>query len=60
MVLKVRGRLIPSWGLRAHSADAPPSSPVETDQPIADLELIPYGCARLRLTEFPIVLQEEE
>ena len=55
VVLRVKGRLIPEWHLAANSAADPPSSPVLSHQPEELLELIPYGCTRLRITEFPVV-----
>ncbi|HQH71698.1 MAG TPA: hypothetical protein PK360_06415, partial [bacterium] len=55
VVLKIKGRLLPEWTLVDNSADAPPQSPVVSDQPLADLELIPYGSTRLRITEFPVL-----
>jgi hypothetical protein len=36
----------------ANAADVP-VSPAKSDEPEVDLELAPYGCARLRLSEFP-------
>ncbi len=53
VVLKARGMLIPGWTMDANSAGIPPVSPVApTGDPVV-IELIPYGCARLRITEFP-------
>jgi hypothetical protein len=56
VILKVNGRLLPQWGMdKAYPANAadPPASPVVVTGPIIELELIPYGCARLRISEFP-------
>jgi uncharacterized protein len=55
VVLKVKGKQLPGWQLKNNSADDPPPSPVASDQPLTDLELIPYGCTRLRVTEFPVL-----
>lgn len=57
VVLKVKGRVLPDWVLKDNSADVPPKSPLVSDQPLTDLELIPYGCARLRITEFPVLVK---
>lgn len=51
----VKGCLLPDWGLERDAAAAPPQSPVRSDQPLTDLELIPYGCTNLRVTEFPVL-----
>jgi hypothetical protein len=55
VVLKVTGKAIPGWDIVDNSAGETPVSPVVSDQPIADLELIPYGSTRLRITEFPVI-----
>ncbi|MGC9329538.1 MAG: beta-L-arabinofuranosidase domain-containing protein, partial [Candidatus Hinthialibacter sp.] len=55
LVLKVKGRMLPEWTMKNNSADAPPQSPVVSEQPLAELELIPYGSTRLRITEFPVL-----
>ncbi|MCE9555946.1 MAG: glycoside hydrolase family 127 protein, partial [Planctomycetes bacterium] len=51
----VQGKLLPAWKLERDAAAEPPQSPVESDQPLIELTLIPYGCARLRITEFPVL-----
>jgi hypothetical protein len=56
VVLKVKGRLMPEWGMdKTYTANAadPPKSPAVSNRPEVDLELIPYGCTRLRISEFP-------
>jgi hypothetical protein len=44
---------VPSWTLVDNSAGPVPESPVTIDTPVEPIELIPYGCARLRITELP-------
>jgi hypothetical protein len=58
VVLKVKGRLTPSWQLVRNSAGETPASPVTSDQSDSALELIPYGSTRLRVTEFPVIAIE--
>lgn len=55
VVLKVQGILIPGWGLKNNSAAVPPLSPVTIDGEPVELELVPYGSAKLRITEFPVI-----
>jgi len=55
IVLKVKARRVPEWGMNGANAGAVPSSPVHTDSPETSVELIPYGCSRLRIAEFPTV-----
>ncbi len=55
VVITARGIKIPEWILKNNSADIPPMSPVK---PLGDPEiitLVPYGCAKLRITEFPVM-----
>ncbi len=51
--VRLRGRFIPQWTLADNSAAPPPPSPVTTNQTPRPMTLVPYGCARLRVCEFP-------
>lgn len=51
----VKGRILDGWVLEHNAAGTPPQSPVSSDAPLKQLELIPYGCTMLRVTEFPVL-----
>ena len=55
IVAKVKGKRVPWWTLERNAAGRTPNSPVESDQPLEDLTLVPYGSAPLRVTEFPVL-----
>ncbi|HBB91554.1 MAG TPA: hypothetical protein DC042_07495 [Bacteroidales bacterium] len=61
IILKAKGKKIRGWGLVNNSAGPVPYSPVvlpvETDNnpSLQDIELVPYGSARLRVSEIPVV-----
>jgi hypothetical protein len=55
VVLKTHGIKIPEWNMKNNSADIPPLSPVKSDGDPEIITLVPYGCARLRITEFPFM-----
>lgn len=55
VVITVRGIRIPSWTMKDNSADVPPMSPVKPEGDPEIIKLVPYGCTRLRITEFPIM-----
>ncbi len=62
LVITARGIKIPEWTMENNSAAAPPMSPVRADGDPEVISLVPYGCARLRITEFPVtdvVLMED-
>jgi hypothetical protein len=47
------GRPVPEWGLERDSAAPPPTAPLEDHALAQPIPLVPYGCARLRIAEFP-------
>lgn len=53
--LKAKARQLPGWTLERNAAAPPPQSPVKSEQPLEDITLIPYGAAKLRITEFPVL-----
>ena len=55
LVVTARGRIIPDWGIKDNSAADPPVSPVISNEPLQLFYLVPYGCARLRISEFPVL-----
>lgn len=57
--LRVKGKQIPEWGIEDNQAGLIPESPVFSNEPVEDLTLIPYGCAKLRITEFPLVSEDQ-
>lgn len=58
--VQVPGHLLPSWGFEPGfaSAAAPAPGPLTSRMPPAQLSLVPYGCARIRIAEFPTVRAE--
>jgi hypothetical protein len=53
MVARVKGRRLPAWKLEHGWADEIAPDWKDSKEPIEDLTLIPYGCAKIRITEFP-------
>jgi hypothetical protein len=50
---RAKGRKIPTWKLTRGWAGEISPGEAESKEPVEDLTLIPYGCAKIRVTEFP-------
>ena len=56
ILLKAKGKLIPSWTLDQYGlCEVLPQSPVDVHTKEQEIELIPMGAARLRISAFPVV-----
>lgn len=55
VVLHAPGARATGWRTAGAQADVPPGSPVLDHGPDDDLRLVPYGSARVRVTEFPVI-----
>jgi hypothetical protein len=51
--LHAKAHRVPEWTMAGLSAGLTPPSPVQSSTPVEDVTLVPYGCARLRVTELP-------
>ena len=56
----VKGRRLPGWGMADNWAADVPSGPLtlQSQEPLEELTLIPYGCTNLRVTEFPVLARK--
>lgn len=52
------GQRIPQWQLEKNSAGELPLSPVHSSEAVEKLTLVPYGSARLRIAEFPVLAKQ--
>jgi hypothetical protein len=63
VIIKAKARRLPDWGVYNESAGPQPYSNIYQQQvsgAVEDVILIPYGCTRLRISEFPVVGGERE
>jgi hypothetical protein len=55
VVIRAKGRRVPGWQIDKFGLVATlPPSPVATTEPVEDIELVPMGGARLRISAFPV------
>jgi DUF1680 family protein len=53
--IRVPARRVPSWQLESNGLiQKVPPSPVSTTAPVEQVTLVPMGCARLRVSAFPV------
>ncbi len=56
VMIKAKGKLIPEWTIDQYGlCDVLPQSPVDVHTSEQNIELIPMGAARLRISAFPVV-----
>ena len=60
IVLKARVRRVPEWGLEDDMAGKLQQSPAYTEFEEEEIEMIPLGCARLRMSCLPVVSTDAE
>lgn len=53
-----QARRLPDWGLFKNAAAEPPPGPVVSTEPLEQVELVPYACAKLRVTEIPVLKEK--
>ena len=53
ITMTTKARRVPEWQLVRNSPDTVPASAAKTDESVEDVELIPMGTTRLRISVFP-------
>jgi hypothetical protein len=55
IVLKAMARRVPGWAEEGRMAGLVPHSPAAGAGSVEEVELVPMGCARLRISVFPVI-----
>lgn len=55
VVLKAKARRVPGWQAEGRMVGLVPASPAAGEGPAGEVVLVPMGCARLRISQFPTV-----
>lgn len=55
ITIRARARRIPNWRMIDETVTDLQYSPVRSDEPVEDIEMIPMGCARLRMACLPVI-----
>lgn len=59
VVLKARGQILPDWQLDGNLVGQVPYGEIEYDESMTEeIELVPFACTRLRITQFPRIAVE--
>jgi DUF1680 family protein len=58
--LRAQAKRIPDWKLNEQGlVEVLPQSPVQSDEPVETVTLVPMGAARLRISAFPVISDEQ-
>lgn len=61
VTIRANGQIVPEWQLLNNVVPEPPYSPIQADPALQEeIELVPYGCSRLRIVQMPRVGDAEE
>lgn len=61
ITLKVTGQVIPEWQLMGNVVPEPPYSPIAPNEALQEtIELVPYGCTKIHISQIPVVGQAKD